>query len=600
MPVPKTPPSTAASWQGAAETASSAGTRRWRVALLCFAAFVLFHDLWALSNWQRALSPEKSGTLGVSLGNAEAGGLPITAFSLNSALEAAGAKVGDHIRFDHPGDGRRSYSTEETIGLTLNGARGSAHLEVRPFASGDISPMDQATVLISWTASLLMFLVGMLIGMRRAESVTMRMLSASLLSQTMVMFFPLLPAGAFQSFAANVLAGFMAYAAYVCFLYFVLAYTGMFRWRAVRIGYGVAALFDGTLTVWSMLGRSYVPYPAGLATLQSYTSLVFAAASMVALVVGWARSAGAARERLAWLCLCMGAIYTVYFGSNFFLILQDFNLFDVFNLVAGVVMAAANAGLGYAVLRHRILDFGFAVNRALVYGTTSLILAALFILAAQLVNRVIAFEGRNEHVIVDVAIGLCLALVGRQIARWVDPRVQRIFFGRWHAAAAKLAQFGSDRIHGIPPEAIRGEFLQAVRGYTGAQSCAIYIAREDGTLRRRNSTMEAAPEELPGALVTAMRAEGKPQRLPEAADGNPAVIAIPMLAQGSLVGALLVGPKPEGASYRHDEIAHLAASARQVGVELELRRLRQLEAQLEQARPARRRRKGRAARMKAA
>ena len=579
-------------------TAATRAARIWKAALALAAAFIIVHDLSALSRWELALVPGAAGTLGMWSGRSYLSGVEVTRLEKDSPLAAAGVKVGDRVLFDRRADRMRILEAGERIGLTVNRGGEARHIEVAARGVDEVSWADIATTITSWIATLLMFCVGVLIGWRRADSLPMRMLSASLLSQTMVMFYPMLPPGALHALSTG-LAGFMALAAYVCFLYFVLSYTRLLDrpWIA-RAFYAYAAL-DVTLTIARSFTRlGYADVPPAFSEVATILSIAAALASMTGLLLGWRRATGVRRERLAWLSLCMGSIYSVYVfsvglqGLAYVKVFDSFEMiWDAFNLGAGIVMCAANAGLGYAVLRHRILDFGFAVNRALVYGTTSIILAALFMLAAQLINRVIRFEAREHHIVMDIAIGLALALLARQVVRWVDPRVQKIFFRRWHAAAAKLQRFRVDRIHGIPPEAIRAEFVDAVREYTGADGCAIYLADDDGSLRRRNSTMRDTPAQIPPDQPLAVRllSEDGPQRLAAAEAGLQAALALPMKAHGRLIGAVLVGPRADDDPSRPDEIAQLATSATQVGLELELRRLRQLESQLEQARPPRRR-----------
>ena len=595
MAAPKISPPGSASPPAVAEAADPVGTKRWKAALLLFAAFALFHDLWGLSNWELEFSPEKAGTLGWVVGPWEAEGYPIVSLMPGSPLAAAGAKVGDHVVLDRSGDIRRAMSVEERVGLTLRTAAGASHLFVQPVAAGPVSTFDKATVVVGWIATLLTITVGVLIGWRRAESFTMRMFSASLLSKALGTFIFLLPAGAFQSFTVSVLAHFLRLAGSVCFLYFVLAYTGAMRRPSIRRTFIAYTVFSASLTVWLVFARvGMLPFSKEAVAAVRILGMGAALVSMAGLLIGWWRATGVVRQRLAWLSLCMGAIYAIYFGLNAGPILGGPEITDAFQLIGAFVVAAANAGLGYAVLRHRILDFGFAVNRALVYGTTSIIVAALFMLGAQLVNRLIRFDGRADHSVIDLGIGLALALGARQIVRWVDPRVQKIFFRHWHAANAKLQQFRVERIHGIPTEAVKAEFVQALRGYTGADACALYLADDTGTLRRRNSTMDGAPDTLATdqRIALALRDDPAPQRISEAVDGIPAALALPMSAHGRLLGAILLGPKPEGDPYRPDELTQLASSAHQVALELELRRLKRLEAELEHSRAPRRKKTG--------
>jgi len=319
-------------------------------------------------------------------------------------------------------------------------------------------------------------------------------------------------------------------------------------------------------------------YAAGLA-------LFSGACSILVLVVGWRRAEGARRERLAWVVACLGTIYATYFVNNVALLVGGEGVRLVVGVAQGLLICAGNGGLAYAVLRHRVLDFGFAVNRAMVYGTTSLLLAATFMLLSQRANRVIEFEGRKAHHLLDITIGLALALGARQAVKWVDPRVQRIFFRKWHAAAAKLAAFRIDSIHGRDPREIRSEFLQAVRDYSGVTELGFYLAASDGALACTDRFGHDLPAALdPGApLVQALDASIVAIDVPPVDSTINAALALPMKAHGRTVGAVLLGPKLDGEPFRPDERKQLALTAQQVGLELELARLRALELQVSTA-----------------
>ncbi len=55
--------------------------------------------------------------------------------------------------------------------------------------------------------------------------------------------------------------------------------------------------------------------------------------------------------------------------------------------------------------------------------------------------------------------------------------------------------------------------------------------------------------------------------------------AFPMPVRGNVYGALLIGPRTEGISYRPEELVQLAESARTVGLHLESLRVDELQRQ---------------------
>lgn len=575
---------------------------RWKAAVAAFAIAVALLDVWALSRVALVFSPQSHGSIAAGLAHGKAGWYRVRSLEAASPLASAGVKAGDEIRFDLPGDAYRYLEVGETIGLVARNAAGSRHLEVVAVAA-PVDAGEVADFLLMIPGSLLILAVGTLVGWRGADSLPLRALSASLLSQTLHLASALLPGGALQGFVALRLGTVSATVAYVCFMYFAMAYA---QWpllgeRRGRIAYRVyVALFVG-LDALSM-ARSVSPAWADvIPPLQpfAYAENLFSAAfSFLVLALAWHRAQGVRRERLGWIVACLGGIDIAYFGANAARVSGSPSFIVASDIVASLLVSGGNVGLAYAVLRHRVLDFGFAVNRAMVYGTTSLLLAAAFMLASQVLNRLLQFEAREDHRFLDAAIGLGLALTARQAVRWVDPRVQRIFFRRWHAAAGKLAAFRIDAIHGKEPQALRVEFLQAVIEYAEADGAAFYRKTDDGALRRTEAIGAALPGEVDAgdALVAALATTSGAVEVARTGSTVPAALALSMKAHGRLVGVVLVGAKPEGEPFRPDERKQLAQTAQQVGIELELGRLRDLESRMQRATPtpSKKRRRGKA------
>ena len=577
---------------------------RWKAALAVFLIAASALALWSLSRAELAYSPEAHGTLGAMLGGRDRGWWRVAAVKEGSVLAERGVKAGDAIRFDRPGDALRILEAGESVGLLVRSAGdGTRHLEVRARAE-PVSRGARVEFAMIVSGTLLLLAVGGLVGWRGADSVALRALAASLLSQTLHLPSFLLPPGALQDALANYSGILTFMTAYVGLVYFALAYAGWpllgerrgrIAFRAYFALFAIDSLVVFAQRAWPESGFQALSIrPAGTAF-----ALFSSAFALLVLVIGWRRAAGVRRERLAWIVLCLGAIDGAYFVENFASLFQSERISFAADMAAGLMISGGNAGLGYAVLRHRVLDFGFAVNRAMVYGTTSLFLAGAFMLASQLLNRILQFEAREDHRILDVAIGLGLALTARQAVRWVDPRVQRVFFRRWHAAASKLAAFRIDAIHGKEPAALRVEFLHAVVEYAEAEGAAFYRAAGDGTLQRTEAIGAAPPAQVEAGdpLVAALEGSSGAIDVPRTGSVVPAALALSMKAHGRLVGVVLVGAKAEGEPFRPDERKQLALTAQQVGIELELARLRALESALEKpVPPPQRKRKPRAAR----
>ena len=131
---------------------------------------------------------------------------------------------------------------------------------------------------------------------------------------------------------------------------------------------------------------------------------------ILASALAWRRSIGSERQRVAWIGICLGGLY---------LMLAVPDLIHVLGLVVpawtrslGIwVWFVSSCGLGYATLRHRLFDVGFAINRAAVYTVTTALLLVAFGLCEWAAEHLLQFEGREKSMLVDagLALGVFLA-----------------------------------------------------------------------------------------------------------------------------------------------------------------------------------------------
>ena len=100
------------------------------------------------------------------------------------------------------------------------------------------------------------------------------------------------------------------------------------------------------------------------------------------------------------------------------------------------------------------------------------------------------------------------------------------------------------------------------------------FVRQWGSLAAEESYAE---EDRAFALLAAERA---PVDLAEAHSALPRAMAFPMFDQLGLAGFVLIGPRPDGAHYRPDEIDNLAWATQQVGLDLQALQARELRAEV--------------------
>lgn len=563
---------------------------KWSIVVLVLISAAV--NLWAMGNWRPALDPAAAGSLGVDLGpRDDLQRRVIERFdAAGSPVERAGAKVGDRVRFDRYADtdSLRPLSTDEIVGFTLYDASGARHLVVQPMVDPVFEPVERLLSWITgWAMRFIALGVALLLALRRSDSPAMRGLMLALLSLNAFGSY-FLPGGAFHDLVAKNVLPLASVLWNVGFLYFALRWASgdelLWSRAAVRRGlwlfagvYIVMGLLDVAINnawvsvAFGQVVREHVDWGYAMRLLSRILSLV-------ALVWSWRRASGQERARIAWVALFIGASWVVFLlfdiALTFKLSLPHIYLFwDVTTFLS-------YCGLAYAIVRHRVFDIGFAVNRALVFSIVSAIVVVVLGIGEWAAHKLLHFAGAESNLAIDAAIALAVILTFHRIQHWVGHRVNHTFFRQWEEAAERLRAFVERAPHVTDAAELRVKLVAAVAAYSGA-GAAFYGRDAGGFIRLAASGIEA-PERIgdnDDALVELrrLRAAVPLADLKAASLAGGMALALPMTLRGQLGAFVLIGHKSQRELFRPDEVALLSRTVQSVGLDLEALRIDTLE-----------------------
>ncbi len=218
------------------------------------------------------------------------------------------------------------------------------------------------------------------------------------------------------------------------------------RWRFVGWVAGTTGIVTLVATAVSpgpLQNTEWVTNPLGLGGLGLRTLsdaafviwLASALAAVVSLVVRFRRSRGVERQQLKWVTAA-GCLLVVSFPASG--LLDDY----VSELAGWACLLFALLGLAVAVsvalLRFRLYDLDVVINRALVYGALTAMLAGAYVGSVLLLQIVLSPSS-------DLAIAastLAVAALFRPARRRIQELVDRRFFRRKYDAAHTLDRFG--------------------------------------------------------------------------------------------------------------------------------------------------------------
>lgn len=271
-------------------------------------------------------------------------------------------------------------------------------------------------------------------------------------------------------------------------------------------------------------------------------------------------SSGAERTRLIWAVVPVGTFGVLQAVADLFTALPA-GAADIGWIAGSVSLLLMPLGLTYSLLSRRLLDIGFALNRAAVFAVTSLLLAGVFAGLQWAANTVLTDLSRSHNLLVQMAITLTVYYVVRLTRHQTDAVVGRVFFAARRRRIASIRTLRREVDEVSEADDIAPFVVDALRAQTGIEAIVL-LPDARGTFEP-TAGARAASISLPNddAMLLALRAEREPVRAP--AWAGSAALAFPMLIRGRLRG-VLIARTPDGDELAPDESAALLALAREM------------------------------------
>ncbi len=188
-------------------------------------------------------------------------------------------------------------------------------------------------------------------------------------------------------------------------------------------------------------------------------------ASAWSLVVRFRRSRGVERQQLKWMTAA-GSVMALAFFTNIFLSMPysqgtEPGWLVVFNNLAFATWALMPAAIAAAVLKHGLYDIDLVVNRALVYGSLTALLAGVYLGSVLLLQLVLRPLTEQSDLAVAASTLAVAALFG-PARRRIQVAVDRRFYRHKYDAARTVADFSTRLRQQIDLDAVGDDLLAAV------------------------------------------------------------------------------------------------------------------------------------------
>jgi hypothetical protein len=260
------------------------------------------------------------------------------------------------------------------------------------------------------------------------------------------------------------------------------------RWRplawfsgvAILLGSAGSGLSPGPIAdlggVRNPYGLEGQPWVADTANAILVVFLVCILASVLSLILRYRRSLGERRQQIKWIAfaasfvgfgfvsaMASGLIVLAFAPESWGSVNTPPLWFDLLFSVVLVSFGGVPIAVGAAVLRYRLYDIDLLINRALVYGALTVLLAATYfggVVGLQAVVRSLTAQGSTLAV---VASTLGIAALFVPLRRRVQGFVDRSFYRRKYDAAKTLEAFNARLREETDLDALSSDVVGVVR-----------------------------------------------------------------------------------------------------------------------------------------
>jgi hypothetical protein len=238
------------------------------------------------------------------------------------------------------------------------------------------------------------------------------------------------------------------------------------RWWAV-VGMTVGGLLLGALAELLPAYSSVAELVANIAFSILFVALASAA---VAVVLRWHRSRNQERQQIKLLFYTIAvtavAILSAFMSSY---VLNDIPGAESYPTVLATVVALGGIALGIpvaiglAVLRYRLYDIDLLINRTLVYGSLTAVLAGVYLVGIVLFQALFRTLTGQESQLAVVASTLAIAALFTPLRHRIKAFIDRRFYRRKYDAAKTLEAFSVKLRDETDLGALRDDLVGVVR-----------------------------------------------------------------------------------------------------------------------------------------
>jgi len=295
------------------------------------------------------------------------------------------------------------------------------------------------------------------------------------------------------------------------------------------------------------------------------------------------------RDRVFWIVLSLGAfplipitggvwgVLSSLFGSDSALT----NGVDQLRNILVNFMPIGMLTLGFAILKKRIFNFSFVLNRALLYSFLSLSLLLAFYAAKGGLEAIIKPTTSEAGTAISAGVAFLIYLAFHHVYDHIKEYMEHWLFKSWHHNEQQLRGFVRRSAFIEDDDKLREGFLSALNDFGHGCDIAIFEKNVDNDkviYLKSLGNNKAIPDVISGDDPWVLTLRDQESMVIPASNANGPVPnrLFPQFHRGELLGFVWIGSKSDGENWRPDEESVLFFAVQQIGLDryaLEVSRL---------------------------
>jgi hypothetical protein len=192
--------------------------------------------------------------------------------------------------------------------------------------------------------------------------------------------------------------------------------------------------------------------------------LALVVACSAGLFVRYRRANNTEREQIKWLLYACALFLVVYIGGTVSGLAGEISVGGyIWGVFFGLSLITLPASIGIAILRYRLYEIDVVINRTLVYGPLTALLALVYVGSVVGLQTVFRALSAQESTLAIVASTLAIAALFGPLRRRMQGFVDRRFYRSKYDAAKTLAAFNARLREETELDTLSGDMVGVVR-----------------------------------------------------------------------------------------------------------------------------------------